>query len=394
MPLLFRLDADAKTSETVQEVDFSDLGLHERYDIQKWVAANPDILDPDSQLLIVTEEFSDFDKTKERLDLLAVDSTGNLVVIELKRDDAGVDVHWQAIKYASYLHRATADEIVQMLAAYKGISDAEATKRLRNHLVSDDLERLNTDQRIILASHRFAPEVTSAVVWLNEKTGRDLITCVQMTPYKDEKTDSLYLQANTIIPVSGTESYRIRTGNAGSSGIALRPNSRHNPHVDATRRFFGEVIALAQEGLHRDLTLDEAYRPTQWGYWMLWHSRGPWRRWGLAYLMQLQNTKDALISRASPLLSGNQMRDIDKDWVAEIGLIYKPMEGFSDRVLKSIENAQVDEQQVQVEGGDFRKIVIRIGSDELDNRFIGRTAKSFRKFIETVTPAVDQAAES
>ena len=29
--------------------------------------------------------------------------------------------------------------------------------------------RLNNDQRIILASHRFAPEVTSAALWLNEK---------------------------------------------------------------------------------------------------------------------------------------------------------------------------------------------------------------------------------
>ena len=41
---------------------------------------------------------------------------------------------------------------------------------------------LNNDQRIILASHRFAPEVTSAAVWLNEKApDKNLITCVQLS---------------------------------------------------------------------------------------------------------------------------------------------------------------------------------------------------------------------
>ena len=51
---------------------------------------------------------------------------------------------------------------------------------LERHLGSDDLNALNNDQRIILASHRFAPEVTSAAVWLNEKApDKDLMTCVQ-----------------------------------------------------------------------------------------------------------------------------------------------------------------------------------------------------------------------
>ena len=54
---------------------------------------------------------------------------------------------------------------------------------------SDDLNALNNDQRIILASHRFAPEVTSAVLWLNEKAPNDnLITCVQLTPHHDSES--------------------------------------------------------------------------------------------------------------------------------------------------------------------------------------------------------------
>ena len=129
-------------------------------------------------MLIVGKEFSGFDRTNERLDLLAVDEDGRLVVIELKRDDTGADAHWQAIKYASYVHRANRKDIVQMLADHEDIAYEDAVSRLLQHLGADDLNGLNNDQRIILASHRFAPEVTSAVLWLNEKApSENLITC-------------------------------------------------------------------------------------------------------------------------------------------------------------------------------------------------------------------------
>ena len=220
-PQLFRIKPDEKQSNLVDEVDFSTLGLQEPRDIQKWVADNPRILS--EGLLIITEQFSGFDRTREQLDLLAVDTSGNLVIIELKRDDSGAEVHWQAIKYASYLDRATPSEIVRMLASYKKSSEEDATTNLQDHLGAEDLSTLNNSQRIILASHRFAPEVTSAVLWLNEQAGKGLITCVQLTPYQDMETKALYLLANTIIPVPGVEAYRIQVKSGGSYGLASQP---------------------------------------------------------------------------------------------------------------------------------------------------------------------------
>ena len=156
------------------------------------MAANPGILG--DELMIIKKEFSGFDLTNERLDLLAVDSDGKLVIIELKRDDTGTGAHWQAIKYASYFQRATADVIVGMAASYWGESRDDAVTRLLQHLDADDLNALNNDQRIILASHRFAPEVTSAALWLNQKVpGEDLITCVKLTPFQDAQSGVLYL---------------------------------------------------------------------------------------------------------------------------------------------------------------------------------------------------------
>ena len=220
-PQLFKIDPGTQKTDSIEEVDFAQLGLQERKNIQEWVAANPGILEED--LLIIGKEFSGFDVTNDRLDLLAVDSDGKLVIIELKRDDSGTDAHWQAIKYASYFHRATADQIIKIMAEYRGESHDKAGMALLQHLGADDLNSLNNDQRIILASHRFAPEVTSAALWLNGKSPtEDLITCVKLTPYRDGQTGPLYVQASTIIPVPGIDDYVV----GGCGRFAVRVTER------------------------------------------------------------------------------------------------------------------------------------------------------------------------
>ena len=70
-PQLFRINPENRQSDRIEEVDFARLGLQERRDIQEWVAANPRILGDD--ILMIGKEFSGFDLTDERLDLLAVD---------------------------------------------------------------------------------------------------------------------------------------------------------------------------------------------------------------------------------------------------------------------------------------------------------------------------------
>ena len=52
--------------------------------------------------MILQEEFDGWDETRERLDVLALDKNGRLVIIENKLDDSGKDVVWQAQKYAAY----------------------------------------------------------------------------------------------------------------------------------------------------------------------------------------------------------------------------------------------------------------------------------------------------
>ena len=386
-PQLFRVNPESQESERIEEVEFSQLGFQERQDIQEWVAANPGILGED--LLIIGKEFSGFDKTNERLDLLAVDADGKLVVIELKRDDTGADVHWQAIKYASYLHSTSPDNIIRMLADHEKVSESEAENRLLRHLGSDNLDILNNDQHIILASHRFAPEVTSAVLWLNEKIpGKDLITCVQLTPYRDARTGSLYIQTSTIIPVPGVEDYVIGVGDSPSkSGPMIRKT--HSPRQyknkdDEVTRFLRGVRELAIDGLSDELKPDKKNRWAggwpEFRYYHVWYSRMPWN-WNLFYLVHLYPGEES-----DPAVAG---------WIAEVGFGYWNKSGGANlsvselvELINRVAELRVYDDQKVTNDGDGGITVSR-RADALDEPFAQTLADTLRRFIEVVTPEVD-----
>ena len=371
-PQLYRINPESRESEAISEVDFAQLGFQERRDIQEWVAANPGILS--DELLVIGKEFSGFDRTNERLDLLAVDADGKLVVIELKRDDSGADAHWQAIKYASYLHRVDADRIIEMLAGYAEVSKADAANKLLQHLNADDLNALNNDQRIILASHRFAPEVTSAALWLNEKApGDNLITCIQLTPYRDAKTGSLYVQANTIIPVPGAEAYMIGVGDSSDGGSrvvqgtsSLAETFARNRNDEVTR-FLREVADRAINGLPDNIKPDKRSRwaggHSTWRYYHLWYSRPPWSNWGISFRVDLWR--------------GNET----DSWTSSSVSFRNSPNGLEERI-RSLKLH--DEQKLEEDG-----IVVPLGTISLGGDFDDKIATILRRFIEEISPLVD-----
>lgn len=401
-PKLFRVNREPRVSESVRETDFGQLGLRERQHIQEWVAANPTILD--DGLLIIGKEFSDFDRTNERLDLLAVDRDGKLVIIELKRDDSGADVHWQAIKYASYFAKATEKDIINLLSRHEGISAEAAESKLQNHLGADDLNALNNDRRIILASHRFAPQVTSAVLWLNEKApGENLITCVKLTPYQDG--DALYLLASRLIPVPDTEGLRVGLRDSSGSdvpAIALTLGQRDNSYQsDDITRFLWDVAERAKNGLPEHL------KPDRWSRWAskdtdgrgvdrrdyaLWYRRRPWGSRGMRYRIVFYQVRDGHPEGYIDRWSGHRGRnpdDFSYAWLA-MALFIMPS-SMTESLKAQLKELKVDEngyQQIFDEDWGFSIELDRVG-DALNPEFADTLAATLRQFIEVVTPVVD-----
>lgn len=209
---MYKIDKANKKTEKVQESTFESLGITERYDIQEWIANNPEILEYDSELLIIQKEFDGFEETNRRLDLLALDSNGNLVIIENKRDDTGTDVTWQAINYASFCSTLTKREIISIYRDYlfqyekKNYSEEETEQFIDEFLDNQNIAYPTDSQRIILVAHNFRKEVLSAVQWLNTN-GLD-ITCIRFTPY--EFNNNLLLDVDRILPQDEIKDYTLK----------------------------------------------------------------------------------------------------------------------------------------------------------------------------------------
>jgi hypothetical protein len=194
--------------EPLQERTFSELGLRERSNLQEWIANHPVILG--EELLVIQKEFSGFADTAERLDLLALDKRGKLVIIENKLDDSGRDVTWQALKYASYCSSLTKEQIRSIFQHYldQHAGGAPAADRLAEFFQAEYEElELNpgVSQRIMLIAGHFRKEVTSTVLWLmNYKLH---VQCFEATVYS--LGDELFLSLDQIIPLRGAEEYII-----------------------------------------------------------------------------------------------------------------------------------------------------------------------------------------
>jgi RecB family endonuclease NucS len=104
--VLFEVDANEAT--LVDRVELSDVELQERAHLQEWILAHPAILGPGVE--IIASEFDRWqtsagDPVLDRLDILAVDPAGRIVVAELKRGIAPHAVHMQALNYAAMVSR-------------------------------------------------------------------------------------------------------------------------------------------------------------------------------------------------------------------------------------------------------------------------------------------------
>ena len=206
---MFTIDKSTNRIEKITEKTFSELGFKEREHLQEWIANNPSSLgDKEEQLLIIQKEFDGFDDTRERLDLLAIDRQGNLVIIENKLDDSGRDVTWQALKYASYCSSLKKQQILEIYQEYlidQGVSENSETNILE-FLDNEDIQ-LNRNQRIIFVAANYRKEVTSTVMWLLSKY-KLKIQCFKATPYV--LGDQFFLNIEQIIPVKEAEDYTIK----------------------------------------------------------------------------------------------------------------------------------------------------------------------------------------
>ncbi len=225
---MYIIDREKNRISKLEEKTFHELKFKERENLQEWIANNPSSLG--EELLIIQKEFNGFGETNERLDLLALDKLGNLVIIENKLDDSGRDVTWQTIKYASYCSSLTKQEIIKIYQEYLG-STAKAEDKISEFFDNKEIEEIILNQglnsqRLIMIAANFRKEVTSSVLWLMNFKMR--IQCFKVTPYALD--NQLFLNVEQILPTKATEDFAISIATKAQEEIEVQ-ETMQNRHI-------------------------------------------------------------------------------------------------------------------------------------------------------------------
>lgn len=207
----------------------------ERKDLQQLLLA--DISAIGNDLMVIGEEFGDWEDSKRRIDLLCLDKKANLVVVEIKRTEDGGHMELQAIRYAAMVASMTLDRAISSYARLlKGDEAKErATKEILEFLEAnavDEIE-LTGDVRIILVSGDFSSELTTAVIWLNKRNID--ITCIRFQPYK--LGDTMLIDVSQIIPLPEAADYEVKVREQEQEVRKVR-----TVRQDIFRKFWSQLI--------------------------------------------------------------------------------------------------------------------------------------------------------
>jgi hypothetical protein len=224
----------------IEETSFDLAGVRERFDLQRLLRSQIEVIAPNT--LVVAEEFGDWEESKRRIDLLALDADANLVVIELKRTDDGGHMELQAIRYAAMVSTMTFDQVVDTYQRYLTRHGKSENARLviLDFLKWDEPQKdaFAQDVKILLMSANFSKELTTAVMWLND---RNLdIRCIRVIPYQDN--GRVLIDVQQVIPLPEASQYQIQIR---EKNLQVR---KERSEIDSLRlRFWQGLLAVAEE---------------------------------------------------------------------------------------------------------------------------------------------------
>jgi hypothetical protein len=257
--------------EAVQQTSLVAAKIRERQDLQRVLREGISVLGED--LLVITEEYGQFEDSRRRVDLLALDRTGTLVVIELKRTEDGGHMELRALRYAAMVSTMTPDHLIDTYADANHLDIQEARSAI-TEWVGRSLDALPDQVRIILVSQDFSAEITSTVLWLNGTYNTD-ISCYRIVPYQ-LGTDILF-DLQQIIPLPEARNFQIQQRQKGAAATAARAENNNRDYtrydldvgeVSFSRLSKQAAVKAAVQHLHRAgvplVTIKSVTRENRW----------------------------------------------------------------------------------------------------------------------------------
>jgi len=176
------------------EVSMIDAGRSEVNDLEKWIKSNPEILGED--ILIIGEQVM---TKRGPLDFLGIDKSGNLIVIELKRDQLHREALAQAVDYTSDIASWDFEKLDIECKNYTGKNIVECLSETFD-LDDETLEEIsiNKFQKILLVGTGVDESLQRMVEWLSDNY--DIGINVLILKYTQTKSGDEIIARTTIIP--------------------------------------------------------------------------------------------------------------------------------------------------------------------------------------------------
>ena len=179
--------------------------------LESWLINQPEL--SGEALLVLGSQLAEFAEDKDRLDVLAVDESGELVLVELKVDDSFRVTDLQALAYAGAYASMPTTHLAGVLRkhlARHGDPDAtldQAKARIAEFLELDDFEEWQPSRRvrIKLLAPGFPKRVLKTVKWLGDVYEMP-IEAIEVKLFEDA-TGSYHLTIERLLPVPGDDAF-------------------------------------------------------------------------------------------------------------------------------------------------------------------------------------------
>jgi hypothetical protein len=165
--MLYTLEKDGNgfiVKERFIEKAASKLGLLEKA-IENWIAVNPELLFPKEQVLVFAQSVAG----ESMADVLALDSFGNLVVVEVKRDWSDRSTVSQLLEYAAGCKDCAYEFFNQQAKQYKKWTGGELIDRFRLFAERPDFSQadLCKRQRVFIVAPESDTGLKKIIDWLH-----------------------------------------------------------------------------------------------------------------------------------------------------------------------------------------------------------------------------------
>lgn len=166
--------------------------LREQQDLEQWITTNPQILGLDITIIgrqVMTKSGP--------LDFIGIDSDGNSVIIELKRDKLPREVIAQAIDYASDVSTWDIEKLGNICREYHSQELEDVLAENFDHINIDDIV-INSSQRLLLVGFGIDERLSRMIEWLS--TNYNLAINAILLNYSRTSAGNEVLSRTVIIP--------------------------------------------------------------------------------------------------------------------------------------------------------------------------------------------------